>query len=455
MTREPAAPPRGGSRWRLGIGLLATALLLGTVTSARHREGYPPVPDSACEASAAAAKNSGRPAPDLDGDGRRDLALGVPASNGDVYQTGRIALLHGARADDRTVFTPTDFHLPEHDAMTYEESPPALADLDGDGRLDLVAGGSAHVQWGGTHGPDPGHQAARVSLPHIGKGQPVRISRGNDAYEDPPVTGDFDGDGHADLATYRTGLHKRHLVVLSGPFTRDGKPARITERSDPYTESADAVVGLGLVAADMTGDGATDLLVYDVGEPEHPKLLAGGSGTASGLTERAERLPTGENVAVGDFDGDGRPDIALGDSGIPMDDEFAPRDRKGKVTIRYGKAPEAPVVFDGGTRKGGFGIDLMAADVNGDGCDDLAVRSDDDRVGGHDRVDVLRGGSAGLGSRPWHWLPGAGRLKTAADVDGDGRDELVLAQGNAWRVVDGSGERLESFDVRKVARPQS
>ncbi|MCX5536735.1 VCBS repeat-containing protein [Streptomyces sp. NBC_00006] len=455
MTCEPTAPPRRGPWWRRGIGLLATALVLGTATGARHQEGYPQVPDSACAASAAKAKSAGTPAPDLDGDGSPDLALGVPAGNGDVYQTGRIALLHGARAGERTVFTPTDFDLPEHDSMTDGESGPTVADLDGDGHLDLVAGGSAHVQWGGAQGPDPGHKAARIPLPHMGKWQPVRISKGNDVYEDPPVAGDFDGDGRVDLATYRTGLHERHLVVLQGPFTRTGKPARITERADPYSGSADTVTGLRLIAAEVTGDRATDLLVYKPGAPDALRVLAGGADTASGLAARPAPLPRGENVAVGDFDGDGRPDIALGDSGVPMDDEFAPRDRKGKVTIRYGKAPEAPVIIDGGARKGGFGIDLMAADVNGDGCDDLAVRSDDDRVGGHDRIDILRGGSSpGLGSEPWHSLPRpSGRIKDAADVDGDGRDELVLASGNTWRVVDGSGKEMESFDVRKVARP--
>ncbi|MGD6740281.1 FG-GAP repeat domain-containing protein [Streptomyces sp. BH106] len=454
MTSEPTAPPLRGPWWRRGAALLATALVLGTATGARHQEGYPRIPDSACEASAAKAKNAGTPAPDLDGDGRPDLVLGVPASNGDVYQTGRIALLHGARAGDRAVFTPDDFALPEHDSMTDGESAPLLADLDGDGHLDLVAGGSAHVQWGGAHGPAPGREAVRVPLPHMGKGQPVHSSIGNDVYEDPPVAGDFDGDGHIDLATYRTGLNTRQLVVLLGPFTRTGKPAGITERADPYSDSPDSVTGLRLIAAEMTGDRATDLLMYKPGAPDGPQLLTGGADTASGLTARPAPLPRGENVAVGDFDGDGRPDIALGDSGVPMDDEFAPRDRKGKVTIRYGKAPEAPVVIDGGVRRGGFGIDLMAADVNGDGCDDLAVRSDDDRVGGHDRIDILRGGSSpGLGSEPWHSLPRpSGRIEDAADVDGDGRDELVLASGHTWRVVDGSGNQLESFDVRKVAR---
>ncbi|MFI5665080.1 FG-GAP repeat domain-containing protein [Streptomyces sp. NPDC051684] len=445
MTSESAAPTHGGPRWRRGRVLLATALLLGTATGARHDEGCPAVPDSACAASAATAKSSGTPAPDLDG--HPDLALGVPASNGDVFQTGRIALLHGARADDRTVFTPKDFGLPEHDAMTDGESPPVLADLDGDGRLDLVAGGSAHVQWGGTQGPESGHRASRIPLPDMGEGQPVRISKGNDVYQDAPVSGDFDGDGHTDLATYRTGMHERRLVVLNGSFTRGGTPARLTERTDPYTDDHDAVTGLRLLAADLTGDRVTDLLMYKPGEPSHLRLLAGGTDTSNGLAARPEALPRGENATVGDFDGDGRPDVALGNSGVPMDDEFAPRDRKGKVTIRYGKAPDAPVVIGGGKRKGGFGIGLLAADVNGDGCDDLVVRNDDDRV------DILRGGSSpGLGSRPWRG-PQAGRLVTASDVDGNDRDELVLASGHMWRVGDGSGKQLESFDVRKVRRP--
>ncbi|GAA2604969.1 FG-GAP-like repeat-containing protein [Streptomyces axinellae] len=142
---------------------------------------------------------------------------------------------------------------------------------------------------------------------------------------------------------------------------------------------------------------------------------------------------------AGDFDGDGRLDLALGDSGIPSDEEAEPEDRPGKVTIRYGKAPGAPVVIEGGPRKGGFGVELAAGDLDGDGCDDLAVERAGDRDGGTDGTDVLHGGSSpGLGSRPW--LPArphrAGHPTAADDLFGDGRDALLLDSGvrkkNGW-----------------------
>ena len=476
-----------GFRRRGGLGLLAAAVALGTVTSARNQEVNPQFPDSACQASASATATTsgpagrvGTPAPDLDGDGHPDMALDVPADNGDAYEPGRIALLRGSeegpRPGHRTVFTPKDFRLPEHDAMAEGLSGPTVADLDGDGHLDLLAGGSAHVRWGGPHGPDPEPRPVRVPLPHIGKGHPTQISKGNDIYKDPPVAGDFDGDGHTDLATYRTGLHERRLVVLHGPFTRTGEPARTSERADPDPRGVGAVLDLQLIAAEVTGDRATDLLVYEP-EDEDPGgtlLLAGGADTADGLATRPERLPRGESIAVGDFDGDQRTDIAFGDSGIPTDEELEPADREGTVTVRYGKAPEAPVVIEGGTRKGGFGIGLVAGDLNGDGCDELAVQRAEDREGESDSVDILRGGSSpGLGSEPWrhlrrsrhvpdpdpaaprHW---SGRPVGAADFDGDHRDELVLTtadqqdDGRDWWITEGAGGSMVSFDAGDLAR---
>ena len=484
MKYESAAERNKGFRRRGGFGLLAAAVVMGTVTGARNHEVLQPIPDSACRPTESAAGDTsgptgrlGTPAPDFDGDGHPDAALDVPAGNGDVYETGRIALVRGSadglRPEQRKVFTPKDFRLPEHDGMSGGPSGPTVADLDGDGHPDLVAGASAHVQWGGPDGPDPDNPPARIRLPHVGEGQSPIKGKGNGFYTDPPVAGDFDGDGHTDLATYFTGQEKRRLVVLHGPFTRTGEPARTSERADPDPRGVGTVVDLRLIAAEVTGDRAADLLVHEPGEPGTPLLLTGGADTRTGLGKEAERLPKGENIAVGDFDGDHRTDIAFGDSGIP-DEEGEPADRKGTVTIRYGKAPEAPVVIEGGTRKGGFGIGLIAGDFNGDGCDDLAVQRANDRVGNSGSVDILRGGSSpGLGSDPWRHLhrsrhasepdpvgrqDWSGGPVGAADFDGDKRDELVVStgyqpdHGRDWWIVDGSGKNMTSFDAADLAR---
>ncbi|GGV25147.1 hypothetical protein GCM10010277_05970 [Streptomyces longisporoflavus] len=474
-----------GFRRRGGLGLLAAVVVMGTATGAQNQEVLRPIADSACRPSAPAGTPGpasrgrvGLPAPDFDDDGHPDLALEVPADNGDASETGRIALVYGSeqgpRTEHRTVFTPDDFELPEEDVMTGGLSVPTVADLDGDGRPDLVAGAGAHVQWGRPGGPAPGNRPARVRLPHVGEGRTALDAKGNSFYTDPPVAGDFDGDGHTDLATYRTGPEKRRLVVLHGPFSRDGEPARTSERADPDPRGFGRVVDLQLIAAEVTGDRATDLLVHEPGGTGSPLLLTGGTDTATALSKEPEKLPEGENIAVGDFDGDHRTDIAVGNSGISTDEELEPADRLGRVTIRYGKAPGAPVVIEGGARKGGFGIGLMAADLDADGCDDLAVQRAGDREGSGDRVDILHGGSSpGLGSRPWKHLhrtrpapdpdpydpqQWAGQLVGAADLVADERDELVLAtayQENLardWWIIDGAGKNVASFDAADLAR---
>ncbi|MFJ1927545.1 FG-GAP repeat domain-containing protein [Streptomyces sp. NPDC088131] len=373
---------------------------------------------------------------DLDGDGFVDLVH----ENSDTEDFDVVVVPgteHGPDHDRTTVLTRDDLGVPD-DIQTGDEAwQPTVADLDGDGHADLIVSGAARILWGGPEGPQAGGPHGRVPLPGSG-------------YGTAPVAGDFDGDGHTDLAVFRFSDEAHELVVLKGPFKRSGAPARTVEIPSPVHEGASPV----LVAGEANDDHATDLALY--GSPWDPPLLfTGGAGTAGGLSKEPERLPEGENVVFGDFDGDGRQDVAIGRSFVDGDDEVGTPHQRGQVSVRYGKEPGKWVTMDGGDYKEGFGTTLAAGDFNGDGCDDLAVQLTKKKEAGDARIEILRGGSGnGLGSKPWRAtersVPGDdgpvdGTLFAVGDWDGDGRAELALFGRDRWWITDGTARDESSF----------
>lgn len=409
-------------RSRIALALTGV-VVLGAVGTASANDGIArPVDGSACRAEARQPQRE----PDVDGDGRGDLVLETDGDERTGIDTGRIAVRYGGGA--RTAhLTQEDFglHGQREPVGGSATGIPAVADLDGDGAADIVTGALPAVHWGGPHAAAP----TRLRFPYAPDAD----------VEHPPVTGDFDGDGHPDLASLRVDGDHARLVVLHGPFTREGRPARTEVRRSPDHAAPAFASGLTLVAAEATGDGVDDLVEYEPGAHGTPYLLPGKRGGGFGA---ARTLPPGDALAVGDYDGDGLPDLAIGDSGVPDDDGETPvADRRGRVLVVYGKDRAHPVVLEGGAPRGGFGLGVLTADLDGDGCDDLAVRAAPDRWLETDTLTVLRGGSAhGLGSAPWRRIGGSPVLAERAVEAGDGRQELLVREGEVgddgnWRNV--------------------
>lgn len=470
-SRRTRAVPPAAVAW----AVLATLTACGTdatdTTAGRGVSHEVPVPGPPRESRPPVPGKGSQDPDDVNGDGYPDLVLPVPG-------TGQFAVLHGSQKgldpSVRKVYSRGDMGLPrppEGSEPDGDFAPDTVADLDGDGFPDFVTvvedkrvGNEAedeyravpYVSWGGSRGPAAGARATPVRLPE--GVSPLGLSD--------VVRGDFDGDGHHDLAA-RTGngpgAEDSSLAVLYGPFTRSGVPAR--------TDTDVTVPEGDLAADDIDPSGEprpTSVLVHEANDGEQSRAVLHGARRGSGLTPVSKRLRAGNAHAFGDFDGDGERDVAVGDDGSRNDEpgyETEPPEVGGSLTVYSGRSgtparhrlPEVPEGAATDYGPGGF----LAADPDGDGRDGILVATYDGAtlIDGGDRVavgrEVRKGPRRDRNARP------AG----AADFDVDGKDELILnwAHGGLfglygegpthWWITDGTTPRDEaSFAAAGLAR---
>jgi hypothetical protein len=224
------------------------------------------------------------------------------------------------------------------------------------------------------------------------------------------AVGDFNGDGHPDLAVtnetaqgtlsillgngdgtfqapqnYAAGSYPNS--VATGDFSRDGVPdIAVTNLTAPVTGGAVSILlGKGdgtfqspqsyatgtnpysVAVGDFNGDGAPDLAVADYGDNKVNVLLTNGDGTFQAATPYAvgsPNVPGSQNIAlaVGDFNADGHLDLAV----ITLSSATVVL-LLGKGDGTFQAALANPTVI-------GFTLSALAVgDFNGDGHPDLAV----------------------------------------------------------------------------------
>ena len=171
-----------------------------------------------------------------------------------------------------------------------------------------------------------------------------------------------------------------------------------------------------IVTADFNHDGNLDLAVSDLGSNQISILLGRGDGTFH--TARTFSVPSCAGLAVGDFNGDGIPDLAVveyanygtGALGIYLGN--------GDGTFRTGDS----------YRLGPGTVWLAAADFNGDGYLDVAVaNSGSDDHGTDGSVMVLFGkGNGTLGKPSTYKLTGGPFAIAAGDLNGDGHPDIAV-----------------------------
>jgi hypothetical protein len=386
---------------------------------------------------------------DFNGDGRLDVAvdmatnsgsLGVLMGNGDGTLRPVVAYSNGARAmnglvaadlnddgkpdlaglssafgrgDANILFNRGDgtFGLAESYSVGRDPFSIAAGDLDGDGKADLVTAnaetfnpaGSATVLLNRGGGQFAG---ARDFLSTGIVNGPVPVAA---------VTADFNGDGKPDVAVANATFDANSVGVLLG--NGDGSFA-------PPVDYPTSPESMGIAAGDLNGDGKPDLVTADRGprstnDPgDVSVLLNRGDGTfAPAVAYAAGGRPV--DVVIADFNGDGKPDLMTADmpfySGVAGTLSLFPGNGDGT----FG----ASITLPASGRPGR----LAAADLNGDGKEDLVTTDDTNNV-----VAVYLGRGDGTFQTATTDAVGTSPEGVRiADLDGDGKLDVVTANSGS------------------------
>ncbi|MFJ5310003.1 FG-GAP and VCBS repeat-containing protein [Streptomyces sp. NPDC088350] len=268
------------------------------------------------------------------------------------------------------------------------------------------------------------------------------VLSGSAASAAPPAkhADDFNGDGYRDYVVGDSGSFTVTYGTASGP----GSTSRTITQNSPGIpgKSGDAggyvdTFGESLATADFNRDGYADLAVADKTEKVGSRAAQGTVtivwGSRSGLSSSATRLPLraphadyefGWSIAAGDFNGDGKPDLAVSDieKVYVYRGGFSKSGTTGKVTTHRPK-PSVTHVFEP--------TGLVAGKVTKDKATDLYVLGQGEK---NDRMTqaawFLRGGStvkAGTFTTYDTTAPDWSPTGVIADFDKNGYGDLAVS----------------------------
>jgi hypothetical protein len=281
----------------------------------------------------------------------------------------------------------------------------AVADFDGDKILDIAAVDDTNNLVQIFHGKGDGTFTLTSSY----------STGGSDSWF--VVTGDFNRDGHPDLAV--ANWSSQNLSVM----LNDGKGAFLPSVIYPVNANVDSIA-----AADLNGDGIVDLIAIDSYPGAVSVLLGNSDGTFQAANTSSWGYNYLGNLAVGDLDGDGIPDLA-----VTVDDGTSVGNTGLAVAKGNGDGSFQPPVFYSTTMQNmvfnqPYPGDVKMFDFDGDGRLDLLYTNE-----AYGTVGILFNTgvnpfAAGMFYDPVEYAGGNyANFMTLADVNQDGAMDVVVS----------------------------
>jgi hypothetical protein len=348
---------------------------------------------------------------DFNGDGVPDFVVGTANSAGSAIT------VYIARGDG-SLLPGVDYSYTEG----YDIAGVAVADFNGDGKLDIAA----------TYSPCCGGQVQILNGNGDGTftvGSSYLV--GNDTCAGQVVVGDFNKDGHPDLAVANNYCDATYSNV--GVLLNDGT-GNFNAVVNYSLNTSDGV--FTLATGDLNGDGYPDLIVPGTDDYDYYVFLANPQSPGTFQNAALAYLCNGPacyyypgGVTLGDFNGDGQLDFAMTIHNYPTEG----------IAVGLGNGDgtfQTPSLYSVTSQNYVFLNDpnpafIQNADVNGDGILDLVYTNAD-----YGSVGVLLGNGNGSFGLPSEY-PAGGNTKglAVADVNGDGAPDVVIANNNSDSVA--------------------
>ncbi|MGI4864119.1 MAG: FG-GAP repeat domain-containing protein [Janthinobacterium lividum] len=321
----------------------------------------------------------------------------------------------------------------------------AVADVNGDGKRDIITGNNGSSMIGVLLGNGTG-TFQTVATTSAGSGSmPYGVA-----------VADVNADGKADIITANYGTNSVGVLLGTGTGTFAAAVAYSTgSGSQPY----------GLAVADVNGDGKPDIVTANSATSSIGVLLNTGTGTFAAMVSYPTGTATPLKVAVGDVNNDGKADIvacinfnsavglllgngngtfqalttialtnkpnnvALADlnADSKLDIVTSSDNNSGYATVQLGNGNGTfATATSYASSSNSFTNSVTVADVSGDGKPDLITANP-----GNYTVGVLKNNGTGTFAAVQTFAAGAsGSMPydvAAADVSGDNKPDLITA----------------------------